>query len=110
ISADGKKLVYGLLAINSNLWGAPISTRGEGVGQPVALTRDSSYRNSNPKVSPDGTRIAYHVTRVGTQADIYVMNADGTNQTQVTTNPGYDERPSWFPDNEQILFLTSREG
>jgi len=38
------------------------------------------------------------------------MNADGTNQTQVTTNPGYDERPSWFPDNEQILFLSSREG
>ncbi|PWT92937.1 MAG: hypothetical protein C5B55_05450 [Blastocatellia bacterium] len=111
ISADGKKLAYGTLAINSNVWAIPISAKtAESTGQPFPLTRDSSYRNSNPKFSPDGKRIAYHVTRVGTPADIYVMNADGTNQTQLTTNPGFDERPSWFPDGEQIAFLSTRDG
>jgi Tol biopolymer transport system component len=110
ISADGKKIVYGTLAINSNIWAIPVSARSPVGGSPVPLTQDTSYRNSNPRFSPDGTRIAYHVTRIGTQADIYVMNADGTNQTQLTTSPGYDERPSWFPDGEQIAFLARRDG
>jgi Tol biopolymer transport system component len=111
ISADGKKLAYGTLAINSNVWSIPISAKtAESTGQPAPLTRDTSYRNSNPRFSPDGKRIAYHVTRVGTPADIYVMNADGTNQTQLTTSPGFDERPSWFPDSEQIAFLSTRNG
>jgi TolB protein len=38
------------------------------------------------------------------------MNADGSNQTQLTTNPGADDRPSWFPDSEQIAFLSQRTG
>jgi Tol biopolymer transport system component len=38
------------------------------------------------------------------------MSAEGQNPTQLTTNPQKDERPSWFPDNEQIAFLSRREG
>src|SRR6185295_781009 len=48
ISADGKKLVYGTLAINSNIWAVPLTARSESAGQPVPLTRDTSFRNSNP--------------------------------------------------------------
>ena len=110
ISADGKKLAYGMLAIKSNLWTVPLNAKPTEAAEPVALTRDTSYRNSSPVFSPDGTRIAYHVTRVGTQADVYVMSADGKNQTQLTTNPETDQRPSWFPDGEQIAYLSERQG
>jgi TolB protein len=38
------------------------------------------------------------------------MDADGGNQVQLTTNPEKDERPSWFPDGDQIAFLSQRGG
>jgi Tol biopolymer transport system component len=36
--------------------------------------------------------------------DIYVMNADGTNQVQLTEDLGYDNNPSWSPDGSQIVY------
>jgi len=111
LSADGKKLAFGTVAINSNIWNLALSAKTtDATAQAVPLTRDSSFRNSSPTFSPDGKRIAYHVTRVGTLPDVYVMNSDGSNQTQLTTNPDSDQRPSWFPDGEEIAFLSRRQG
>jgi dipeptidyl aminopeptidase/acylaminoacyl peptidase len=71
----------------------------------TALT-DGRARKGGPTWSPDGRRIAYRsspdgnaVSRDG-QADIYVMNADGTGRTRLTNNAGADHRPDW---NSQAL-------
>jgi Tol biopolymer transport system component len=60
---------------------------------------------SQPDWSPDGTRIAF--TGPGPGTDIYVMNADGSNQTRLlnsVTMSGSD--PSWSPDGTKIAFTS----
>jgi Tol biopolymer transport system component len=42
--------------------------------------------------------------------EIYVMNADGSSVTRITTNETDDLFPSWSPDGTQLLFRSDREG
>jgi Tol biopolymer transport system component len=65
--------------------------------------------NSMPEWSPDGTKIAFESCRGG-NGDIYVMNADGSNQTNLTNNPTWDASPSWSPDGTKIAFSSGRDG
>ena len=44
-------------------------------------------------------------------AEIYVMNADGSNQRNVSNSPSVDDHgPVWSPDGKRILFYSGREG
>lgn len=52
--------------------------------------------NGSPAFAPDGTKIAFHSHRDGNQ-EIYVMNADGTAQTNLTQNPASETAPDWQP-------------
>ena len=42
--------------------------------------------------------------------EIYVMNADGSNQINLTDNPARDIIPSWSPDGTMIAFSSDRSG
>ena len=48
------------------------------------------------RISPDGSKIIFHSYRDG-NAEIYIMNADGSNQTRLTNNPAIDNGPAWSP-------------
>ena len=64
------------------------------------LTSSISHADSYPTWSPDGTRIAFVSTRDGNggpNLEIYVMNADGSEQTRLTNDGAFDEFPSWSP-------------
>jgi hypothetical protein len=41
--------------------------------------------------------------------EIYVMDADGSEQTQLTDNDADDVAPSWSPDGEKIAFTSIRD-
>ena len=71
-------------------------------------------REMHPDWSPDGRHIAYTVAPPAyavSRADeyrarsVYVMNADGTNPTRLTTtDDGLAHWPAWSPDGSQIAF------
>ena len=57
------------------------------------------FSNSSPTWSPDGTRIAFERGDYNSStntSDIYVMNADGSNQTSLTSTRN-NSAPSWQP-------------
>jgi TolB protein len=51
--------------------------------------------NAGAAYSPDGKYIVFNSLRNGGQADLYIMRADGTNQTQLTNDPEPDWGPQW---------------
>jgi Tol biopolymer transport system component len=62
-----------------------------------------------PDWSPDGSRIAFHSNGgdpfVPQNAEIWVINADGTGLTQLTdTAARHDFDPSWAPEGNAIAF------
>jgi TolB protein len=54
--------------------------------------------------------IAFNKSLPGTNLDIWVMDANGHNARQLTSDPASDLIPSWFPDNDRIAFLSNRGG
>ena len=64
--------------------------------------------SSDPAWSPDGTRIAFGTFQDWNDQfardEIYVMNADGSSQINLTNNSGLDGEPTWSPDGARIAF------
>jgi TolB protein len=56
-----------------------------------------------PSWSPDGEHIAFSLF-TGSDFEIYVMRADGSDQTNLTNNGALDSEANWSPDGEHIAF------
>ena len=83
--------------------------RSDGSNQ-TRLTSDSAD-DFEPAWSPDGTKIAFASYRDLGPPQIYVMNADGSAQTRISTSTAWaDSQPAWSPDGTKIAFVTNRDG
>ena len=55
--------------------------------------------------------IAFHADRSQPgEPEIFVMDADGSNQTGLTNNTASDVASSWSPDGSKIAFTSRRDG
>ena len=68
-----------------------------------ALAQDSPLWLRKNAISPDGEQIAFTY-----KGNIYVVDSDGGQARQITTNPAYDTDPLWSPDGESIIFASYR--
>ncbi|TJY38011.1 TolB family protein [Pontimicrobium aquaticum] len=85
----------------------------DGSGPRVKLTSNNGrghYPHHNgPKLSPDGTKIAYHSDTDGhDNYSIWVMNIDGSNKRRLTKEEGLYS--NWSADGKSIIFSGRRNG
>lgn len=93
-----------------------VSTEDHSSGEIHVLTAVGDARLTNntfsdgyPQLSPDGTKVAFYSDRDG-NAEIYVMNADGSNPVNVTNDPASDFGVTWSPDGSRLAFRSDRDG
>jgi Tol biopolymer transport system component len=123
LSPDGKKIVFTSLK-DGDLEIYTMNADGTDVKR---LTFTPGY-DGGPWWSPDGSRIVYrahHPTDSAQLADhrrllaqglvrpsrveLFVMNADGSDQRQVTALGGANFGPSWTPDGQRIIFSSNHQ-
>jgi CxxC motif-containing protein (DUF1111 family) len=92
-SPDGTQIV---LAHFANIW----VVNSDGTDLHQLTTAGSDF---TPAWSPDGTKIAFISQRTGIW-QIYTMNTDGTNQTNITNSSTNDGLPAYSPDGAKISF------
>jgi Tol biopolymer transport system component len=77
----------------------------------VNLTNDAG-NDRYPRVSPDGSKIAFASDRGSGKYDLYVMSTSSGSALQALTTSanGNDVAPTWSPDSLQIIYQSDIEG
>jgi Tol biopolymer transport system component len=100
ISPDGQWLIFTMLG---HLFRLPV----EG-GEAEQLTF-GPYYDSDPVFSPDGVRVAFVSDRDGSEGNVFVMDLETRETTQVT-HERWAGRPAWSPNGRSLLYLSYAEG
>jgi serine/threonine protein kinase/Tol biopolymer transport system component len=102
LTGDGKSLVATKSELLSNIWVAP----GGDSARAHQITNGRENGSAGCVWMPDG-RIVY-TSRASGYADIWIMNADGSGQKQLTFGTDANDSPSVSPDGRYIVFETNR--
>ncbi len=110
-SPDGSRVAYVHETVDSAAGNTmEIYVMNADGSNPTRLTVNNAI-DYMPSWSPDGSRIAFISNRAyeaagydySSPCDIYVMKADGTKPTRLTTH-GVDSRIAWSPDGSRIAY------
>src|SRR6266545_618207 len=83
----------------------PDCVRGErAVRRHLARRNIDRIRDELPIWSPDSSRIAFVRYAGAADAEIFVMDADGSNIVRITENEVDDADPRWSPNGTQLLY------
>jgi len=104
-SPDGDKLTF--YVASGSRGTAEVCTVNVDGSQLTVVRGDPDTYNTEPAWSPEDQRIAYRSIRQGNH-EVHVVNADGSDDTNLTTNPAMDIEPAWSPDGQWIVFSSNR--
>src|SRR6266851_4560340 len=112
-SPDGTSILFtGLDTGSAELWsvnadGTSLHEVTRTTGSETSIFGQEIQWSTNASYSPDGTKILYGSTQSG-PCEIWIMNADGSDQRQLTFPDDPDAPdaniPSWSPDGTKIVF------
>jgi hypothetical protein len=62
-----------------------------------------------PVWSPDGTRVAFLRTQSDQSPDLYVVNADGSGEANLTNDAAWNADPQWSPNGRALAFVSRND-
>ena len=77
-----------------------------GQKEPLQVT-PGAYQN--PRLSPDGTRIALSIT-AGANQDVWVYDLERDTTTRLTFGGGFYDFPTWSPNGHDVVFSAAGNG
>ena len=123
VSSDGKRIVFG----SQRDGDFDVYIMNADGSEQRRLTDRVGY-DGGPWFSPDGSRIVWRAWHPRTDAekrqwrenmdkayiqstplDLWVMNADGSDQRRLTDNGATNWAPSWHPDGQRIVFSSNMD-
>jgi hypothetical protein len=71
---------------------------------------DNSVEDTAPRISPNGTLIAFQSRRDAGVAHIFTMDLEGGQVAQLTNGLADDITPAWSPEGDRLAFASIRDG
>jgi Tol biopolymer transport system component len=98
-SPDGARILH--VRYMTGTSGSEVFEMDRDGSNPVRLTTNS-VNDDQPRYSPDGSMITFVRTDAQGVPQVWIMHADGTAQTQVSTAGGH--RPAWSRDGSRLVY------
>ncbi|MDQ1523137.1 MAG: TolB protein, partial [Pyrinomonadaceae bacterium] len=112
-SPDGQKIAYASespASVPPLTYFEVFTINADGTGRTRITNTQTPSQVSHadqPAWSPDGRKIVFASNRSNTGGgggELYVVNADGSNEVRLTNDSTDDSLPTWSPDGQKIAF------
>ncbi len=105
VSPDGKKIAF--RRDRGQLLTASISSSG--TLSNITVLQNGWDTPGSISWSPDSKWLAYSISDINFNEDVYIHAADGSSQpVNVSMHPKYDGNPKWSPDGKKLGFISYR--
>lgn len=105
-SPDSRRITYYSASVTRGI-GQVCIIDADGSNMEVVVSEPPTF-HVEPAWSPDGEKIVYRRV-VGDNNEVYVVDLNTREVTNLTNDPALDAEPAWSPDGEWIAFASIRE-